>query len=598
MGYEKTEKYQQIFKNNNYDTWDTLTVPTGSNQIIKVGNNYIGTQAVSGEKQRYTLFGKDISDIGNTIRDASTATTSTAIKAYDIAAVGVANTGSAISSTIKSWDNSSAGKSVSETINSFGANIFKPNIGTTSDVTQFNLGAATGLNGGIGNSVGTVVSDTAKTIGNAANVASKEIKEFIAPINNVVDTISNIGKEFDKIIQDTFLGQIFGLKGPEVLCAIFCIIVSLLSCEDRQKLYNTTVQIRQGIKNLNSAVSSFNEMTKTPSEIPLFNDKSIADNIESLFGAKKIQGAGLDKSLKVPKGATTKKITTSTFEIPPSVTSTIQTIEMILSILAKGQITLPVGLSGSFSIWEFAKTVLMIIQSMIVQMLDEFLTKYIKKMEQMLKKMMPQICVGNLAAAFINKITNALTQIKNFLLSQLRGLLGSMEGFGLKWKTFGWYFKEIQELLAILKALSLILKNFADLALACGVTPCDQSPSKGVDDITNAIRNGELINTTNLPANIYPFDQYKPSKASAPELDRLADTFKELLNNPDACTFKDGNGFCVAMPSMFADAPAQIKSMTESPEFLAALGDAYSVYSGAQDGGITIVYTYKLQGGE
>jgi hypothetical protein len=601
MPYEKTKTYQNVFNSPNFSTWDELTqtVPTGSNQIIKVGKNYIGRVAVSNGDQRYTLLGQDISDIGNAIRRASTATTSTAIQGYDIASTAISNAAKSISSSINTFDNLAPVKSFNEAIGSFGASLFKSDdASNTGDVTQFNLGAAMGLNGGLGNSVGTVVSDAAKTIGNATSVASKEIKEFIAPLNNVVDAISNIGEEFDKIIQDTFLGQIFGLKGPEILCTIFCIIVSLLSCSDRQKLYETIVQIRQGLKNANSVINTFNEITKTPTEVPLFNDKSIADNIKSLFGSEKIKGAGLDKFLNVPKSTQTKKITPSTFEIPQSVVSTIQTIVTILSVLAKGQITLPVGLSGSFGIWEFAKVVLSIIQGMIVQMLDEFLTKYIKKIEEMLKKMMPQICIGNLASAFINKIINALTQIKNFLLSQLKGLLGSMDGFGLKWKTFGWYFKEIQDLLAMLKALNLILKNFADLALACGITPCNKNPDPGVDDIANAIKNGELINQSNLPASLYPIDQYKPKTETTPELDRLSKTFKDLINNPDACTFKDGNGFCIAMPDLFADAPAQIKNMAVSPEFLSALGDAYTVYSGADSGGITVVYTYRLQGGE
>ncbi len=417
MAYQKTEAYQKIFNNPNFSTWDSLTptVPNGTNQIIKVGKNYIGPVAISDTEQKYTLLGQDISDIGNSIRKASTTITSTGIQAYDIAANATGTAANSISSSIKAFDNMAPVKSFNEAIGSFGASVFSSNK-TNTDVTQFDLGSAMGLNGGVGNAAGTMISDSAKAIGNAANVASKEIKEFIAPLNNVVDTLSNIGKEFDKIIQDTFLGQIFGLKGPEVLCTIFCVIVSLLSCSDRQELYDTIVQIRQGLKNANAVVNSFNEMTKTSTELPLFNDKSIADNIKSLFGEKKLQGAGLDKFLNVPNGTKTKKVTPSTFEIPQSVVSTIQTITTILSVLAQGQITLPVGLSGSFSIWEFAKTVLSIIQGMVVQMLDEFLTKYIKKLETMLKKMMPQICIGNLASAFINKIINALTQIKKLLI--------------------------------------------------------------------------------------------------------------------------------------------------------------------------------------
>lgn len=589
----QTRDYQNLIQSPYYNTYMELTNP-GSDKILIVNDKQIYFTGVNNTSKRYTLAGMDVSTTGNAIKDASLAVTTGLSNTIDAVTSTSNNIGTTIASYIKDFDKSGTGSSVSNAISSFGGSLFQ-NSGNATSGTNFDIGASLGLNGGLGNATGTVISDAAKSVGAATASMSKSVKEFVAPVTEVANAISNIGKEFDAIIKDTFLGQVFGIKGAEILCTLFCIIISLLSCSDRQALYDLVVQIRQGIKNANAVINNINDMTKTPVEVPLFNDKTIADNIKSLFG-EKVQGKQLDSFLGLSntKGTETKNITPSTFEIPPNVLSTIQIIVKVLSVLAKGQITVPVGLSGSGGIWDFAKTVLSIVQSVAVQMIDEFLTKYIKKLEKLLKDMMPQICVGNLASSFINKIIKAITSIKDFLMQQLKGLLGSMSGFGLKWKKFGWYFREIQELLAMLEALNLILKNFPDLALACGVSPCPNNPDQTTQEIKDAINNGTLIDETNIPAPLYPMDQLPKYDLATPELDRLTNTFKDLMNSPNICSYSNNDGFCIVMPDMFKDAPAMIKDIALSPEYRAALGSAYSMYA---DENITVVYTFKLQGG-
>lgn len=608
-------------------------VATGSNTILVVDGKQLIKVPIEGGKSRYVVADIDVSDAANAIVDASNAVSSTIVNVSEKVASTASSTLDSMKEFSKKFDNSINAKSIQETISTLGGNLFTHEV--SKDVTQFDIGNALGLNEGLGNAFGTGVSDAAKKVGNAVNKASKEITNFVAPVKEVVDTLYGIGKEFDRIIQDTFLGQIFGLRGPEILCIIFCIIVSMLSCSSRQHLYELIVQIRQGIRNANMAIKSINNITRNPVEVPLFNSKSITDNISDLFGSR-IGGKNLKDFLNIPDGTSTRtKVTPPVFEIPPSVVEIIQTITTILSVLAKGQITVPVGLSGVGGVWDFADAVLGIIREYLIQLLDQFITEYINKLEKMLKKMMPQICIGNLATVFINKIIRAIKAIKDFLMEQLRGMIGDMHGFGIKWKTFGWYFKEIQELLAILNALGLILKNFPDLALACGVQPCngklaadsdlirsdildlineiDNAPitssvetvdpvNKTIEDIIKAVANDEEVKETNTPASLYPIDSFDPpkDKVDNPTLDKVTEVFKDVVGNDDVYVYPNPEGgtnsFNVVLPDMFKDAPLQIRQLTESPEFLATLGNAYTVYSAPES--ITIVYTYRLHGGE
>ena len=459
---------------------------------------------------------------------------------------------------------------------------------TTSSAGQSISSAISDGISGVGNTIGTAVSETAEAIGNTVNVAATNVKGFIAPVTETLDTIKGIGEEFDKIIEETFLGQVFKIKGSEILCALFCIIISFLSCKTRQGLYDAVLSIKQGIATANSAISSINNMTATMVEVPLFNDKTIVDNITSLFG-KNLQGKALTNVINAPPGTQTKKPVFS-LDAPQDVQKIIRDIVSLLSILSKGQISVPVGLSDTSTIWGFAQAVLSIVQMVLIQAVDQFLTRVVKDIEASLKKMIPQMCVGNLAVKFINRIMDAIRNIKEFLLEQLKGLLGDGTGFGLKFKTFGWYFKEMQELFAILEALGIILKKFPDLILQCGISPCNDLSSKDMQDLQEAIQNGLRVDETNAPATFKINSRIPEGKT----LDELADTFKTMTGNPDSYVVKNPTGFHVIMPDMFKDAPSQILNIINSPDFMNTLGGAYTLYVDPNSG-INVVYTYELK---
>lgn len=448
-------------------------------------------------------------------------------------------------------------------------------------------------------SLGSGVSGVAGGVGNSTAFVSKKIGGYVAPVLETMHTIEGIGEEFDKMISETFLAQMFKIKGSEILCAMFCLLVSFLSCKQRSDLADAVNAVKKGLTTTASISGSIGDVTRDPVEIPLFNDKTMMDNVKSLF-PDNIKKDRLNSSLNIPQGTETRKQSVS-LAIPPSVNDTIKKLISILNILGKGQITLPTGITGD--IWGFSQAVMALVRDVLMVAVDNFLTKIVKSVEEKLKSIVPQMCVGNLAAKFINRITEALNTLKNYFLDMLRGMLGDAKGFGIKYTTFGWYFKEIMDLLAMLNALSLILGRFAELALLCGISKCNELPSKDMKDIQDSIRAGLSINETNEPARI--ITNLAPRNKS---LDDLAAVFKSATGQPDVYIAQNTSGgntsgegsatgtnsFQVILPDMFKDVPSQIADIINSKAFLGSLGGAYSVYPQATSG-VSIVYTYELK---
>lgn len=429
-----------------------------------------------------------------------------------------------------------------------------------------------------------VVSGVAKGVGNFTDVAAKRASNYIAPVTETIDKINKIGSEFNKIIKDTFLGQVFKIKGTEILCAMFCLVISMLSCDQRDSLAKAVLDAKTAIKSVNATIDGVKAMSLNagngPVEVPLFNKKTIADNVRGMFSTDQQRTNFPDKMLNIPKNTrTVAPVVTVT--LPSNVSSTVARLIQILSMMANGKITVPTGLTGN--IWDIAQAALHVLQTQAVQMADEFLTKVVKDVEKLLKGIMPQICVGNLASMFINKITDAVKQLKLYLLKQIKALFGESKGFSVKWTTFAWHLKGIQDLLAMLKALALVLKHFPDLALQCGVQPCTQPlPGSELKEIQDAVRNGMMAKETNEPASIAPADETPQGKT----LDELASVF-------GGSVIPTTDGFNVVMPQMYQDTPQQIRDLLLSPEFLVELGGAYTVYAPADLSFVNIVYTYR-----
>jgi hypothetical protein len=473
----------------------------------------------------------------------------------------------------------------------------------------------------VGNAVGSAIEATAGAIGDVAlpigrniEAASKAINRYVAPISETMMNIQKIGDKFDEIIKDTFLQQIFKIKGTEILCTMFCIIISFLDCKTRQGLYETLRDLKQATKAINTGIANVNQLTTSPVEIPLVNNKTIADTAVSLFSNSSKENA--TKALGIPQGTETKKASMP-LEVPANVKTIISDLTKVLSVLAKGQITLPVGISSG--IWDFAQAVLFIVQTILIQMADEFMTAVVKKVEKLLQNVVPQICIGNLASLFINKIIAALQTLKAWFIKQLKGLLGDSQSFNIKWKTFGWYFKEIQDLLAMLKALTLVLGRFPELAMICGVQPCEESMSNDqVAAIKDAINNGQLVKETNEPATVRPSyaTPRDPNSGTAniptytgvpgtdvtmtntpggtfKTLDEIADIFKKMTGKDNLKIITRTDGFDVVMPDLYTNAPKKIKDIINTQDFLNALGSAYTVYSSPDVQEVNIVYSFN-----
>jgi hypothetical protein len=349
------------------------------------------------------------------------------------------------------------------------------------------------------------------------------------------------------------------------------------------------MDIRSGIKAANDTISEVNRVSQQPIELPVSAKGSVAQNVASLFG-----GGG--KELKDWKdsftaGKEAPKVSTSQMQVPDDVKSIIKNIVLVLTLISKGQISLPVGISAN--IWSLTQAVMYVIRMMMIQMVDEFLTKVVGKVEAMLKKIVPMNCIGNIAANFINKIMQAIRDLKNYLMELLKGLFGDSATFAIKWKKFGWYFKSIGDLLAMLKALQLILAKFPDLVIACGITPCDLNDPR-LDEVRLAINNGNPIPLTNIPADVKATDMIPEFT----NLDDIARNFAGIINVDPGTVFIDNQTIKVTMPDAFKGAPKMIRDLVDTPEFLSELGNPYTVYKDNGNPNITIVYSFNRMCGE
>ena len=172
MAYHKTGvEYTGIIKNPYMATWTEMgsnnheseelaalaLKPTG--QKFYIVNDYI----IGSVDGTYKVIGKDTDTIGNAIKDASLTLTTGLSSAISAVTSTASNTTNSISSMLKSFDSSGTSQGLSNTVSSFGANLFNNNSSNTADGGTFNIGKSLGLDGGLGNALGSNTSDLAKS---------------------------------------------------------------------------------------------------------------------------------------------------------------------------------------------------------------------------------------------------------------------------------------------------------------------------------------------------------------------------------------------------------------------------------------------------
>lgn len=339
------------------------------------------------------------------------------------------------------------------------------------------------------NSVQGGIDSAGETITNAATATKNVISKYSAPLTKVTSVLGDMMKEFDDWVSTTFIGQIFGIKGSEIVCTVFCIVVSFLSCKTRSKLYSIAMAVKASEAALKQGQQLGIDLTTTYNS-DIVGPSSIASATSKLFGNKINTNEALlpkDKVLNImgapsQTGKTnipsTPNWNRSALQAPSEVRNTIEAITKVIKTITKMKVTIPVGINGD--IWNLAQAILFALQGVVIQMATELLNNIFKPVEDAIKKIVPDNCLSNLASIFFNKIIDTIKRFKQWLLDQIREFFSASKGFSLKWKTFGLNVNFLLELLGLLNGLSIVLAHWADILIACGLTPCEQEPDGDV----------------------------------------------------------------------------------------------------------------------
>ena len=462
-------------------------------------------------------------------------------------------------------------------------------------------GGSSGINTTIGSSIGdgssAVLGGLGNGIaatGNAVNTASKTVSGFVAPVVDSMLTMKKIGAQFDDIVKNSFLGRVLKLKGSEIMCMLFCIIISMLPCKTRQELYDAVMSIKNSTAMANAALGQINSLSQqSSSSIPLLNNTTLNQGIAKLFSKSGTENPtanikSFDKILSqgIKASITNQNSNTSLIKLPPSVQETISIMTAVISVLAKGKISIPSRIDGD--LWDISKAIMMVIQLVVMQAADEFMSKYVNKLRLMLAKMVPSICVGNVASTILNKFMTAINDLKKWLLKELKKLFGVSSAFHIQYTTYQWNNKSLLDLLALLKGLSLVLANFANLLLTCGIQPC---PTSVDPKLQSMINNGYEIPVTNEPV-VYTRSPYTPP-AQTPALQQIAQQFASSAGITPDKVFASNTDISIVYNNPFPDAPIGIQSLINNPETFNALGSSYTVHNTTGGSGVTIVYTFQ-----
>ena len=441
--------------------------------------------------------------------------------------------------------------------------------------------------GGLGNGIASA--------GNAVNTASKTVSGFIAPVVDSMLTIQKIGAQFDDIVKNSFLGRVLKLKGSEIMCMLFCIIISMLPCKTRQELYEAVISLKNSTTLANATLGQINSLTQqSASSIPLLDKTTLNQGIAKLFSKSGTENPAANlKSFDtiigqgIKASITNQNSSTSLIKLPPSVQETISIMTAVISVLAKGKISIPSRIDGD--LWDISKAIMMVIQLVVMQAADQFMSKYVNKLRLMLAKMVPSICVGNVASTILNKFMTAINDLKKWLLKELKKLFGVTSAFHLQYTTYQWNNGNLLDLLALLKGLSLVLANFSNLLLTCGIQPC---PTSVDPKLQSMINNGYQIPVTNEPV-VYTSSPYV-APVQTPPLQQVAQQFASAAGITPDKVFASDTNISIVYNNPFPNAPAGIQNLINNPETFNALGSSYTVHNaGAGNSGVTIVYTFQ-----
>lgn len=417
-----------------------------------------------------------------------------------------------------------------------------------------------------------------------------ELTEYMAPTTAAINSIYDIGKQFDDIIKDNIAVQTMHIKGSDILCSAFCVVVSFLSCETRNNLYEAILQTQRDFTALGQMTAAANELVKTynasiaaidtvsAATSELFSKNTRENPVEGLIN---VVGGARESGMSAVMAVSTLNSASK------SVDNVIETFERGLNVLEGGKILQTINVSGN--IWDLARSVLYSFQSQALQYADEAIDKVIQPIEDQIYDWVPTECgTRGYAWRLFQKILDGISREKQWILQLIADLFASGTDFTIEFTKFNQGSMAMLELRAFLDALKMISHRFGDLAIACGIAPCSEdSLSESGKGIADSIKSGRVVGIPSGNSNVI-----SSLPTGDTNLDSMAATIANLAGMKEGSVIAT-NDTLSFIHKMDNNAPKKIKELTD----LSGLGSDYSVFNDGND--INVVYTFKrMCGGE
>lgn len=433
------------------------------------------------------------------------------------------------------------------------------------------------FNDGIRNSVSSAADPIERAARTGSNFINPDIRASVLKIQNYqpptgfsLKGLDDIGKDFDKIIKDTFIGQIFRIKGTEILCSAFCLLVSFLPCSTRNSLYNAI----QDIENATNDAAMFAlHASDTIQSInaTMASLEAVAGSVDSIFESP-VEGVfsknGLLHSTQTAYATISGAVS--------SINNTIEQLSRLLKLSKVARVALPYSPD---KIWHLATAILFGLQGMAMSAADKILSQITNPIEKTIQSMIPSNCLTYMASAFYNKIIETIREWKQYVIMLVAELFNANISFADAYNQYNSHSRAMLETIAFLDALKLITSHFGDLARACGIDQCKKDPPFG-----QVLRSGGRLDDDSVPYDII----YGPP----PEIgkkDDLSDKLEALLETPVFVTPDTIESRYTIAP------PTKIRLLFDDPEVKKHFGNDYSIYKNNDE--ITVVYKFERKCG-
>jgi hypothetical protein len=334
------------------------------------------------------------------------------------------------------------------------------------------------------------------------------------PSGLALSAFDKLGKQIDEQIKDSLVVQLSGIKGTELMCTALCLLMSLLPCKTSNAIVDAIDYIKQLQSNVNSAIGSAVNAEK--SALASING-GLSGGVTGLANVNDIKSS---VNAALGKGPKTNDPIQNTVNVIKSTISTLATVVQVLNLLVS---VIRLAYNDPWSIlgwllngvFDLLENVLLALQAMAVQMADSIMNKVIAPLEKYLNdNTFPALC-GLSAQLLFRKLLQMIYNFKKKILEFIKDLFSFQKRQKTKFKLFNENLLLTLELSAFLKIFQLLLNNFLDIAIACGVQrrPCPewQPTSNSLsqnytgqyrDDQPVAVINSNFTDPTPLPNNL------------------------------------------------------------------------------------------------